>query len=259
MNKIKRYVLSGEGNKGLLQVIVDVYKLRGFVWSTKYAFISIASYLLSPLWNMLYFVRYKVFSLPKSKFSFEGQHYPYFIHEYNYTWRCERAIEIPIIKSYIDKKKRGRMLEVGNVLSHYYKRNYDVVDNYEIAQGVINEDIMQFKPKKKYDLIFSISTLEHVGVDGVKDPGKAVKTIKRMITFLAPGGLLVFTIPLGYNRLLDKAILNGKLPLLQTQFFKKVSSSNVWFQVKEKDARSAIYGFPFRWGNVIAVGSIKKE
>ena len=259
MKRAKTYILSGDGNKRFLQVIIDVYILRGFMWSTKYALISIGSYLLSPLWNIYYLVRYHTSSLSKKKFLFEDKQYPYFIHPYNYTWRSERAIEIPIIKTYLDNKKGKRMLEVGNVLSHYYKVTHDIVDNYEIAKGVINEDIMKFKPKRNYDMIFSISTLEHVGVDGVREPGKAVKTIKKLQTLLAPRGLLAFTIPLGYNPVLDKAIFNGRLSLSKKYFFKKVSNDNKWIQIEEGRAKSAMYGFPFRWGNVIVVGLVEKK
>jgi len=51
------------------------------------------------------------------------------------------------------------------VLSHYFAVKHDIVDKYEIAPSVVNEDLVNFKPGKKYDLIVSISTLEHVGWD----------------------------------------------------------------------------------------------
>jgi hypothetical protein len=38
-----------------------------------------------------------------------------------------------------------------------------VLDKYEQAPGVINEDVVSFSPPQKYDLIVSVSTLEHVG------------------------------------------------------------------------------------------------
>ena len=47
----------------------------------------------------------------------------------------------------------------------YYKFEHDIVDKYEKKKGIINQDIVDYKPDKKYDLIISISTLEHVGWD----------------------------------------------------------------------------------------------
>jgi len=64
------------------------------------------------------------------------------------------------------RKYRGKnILEIGNVLSRHIKLEHDILDKYETAKGVINEDIVDFKSEKKYDLIISISTLEHVGWD----------------------------------------------------------------------------------------------
>ena len=57
------------------------------------------------------------------------------------------------------------IFEVGSVLSHYFPINHDVLDKYEKGHGVINQDVVDFKPHNKYDLIVSISTLEHVGFD----------------------------------------------------------------------------------------------
>ena len=57
------------------------------------------------------------------------------------------------------------MLEVGNVLSHYQRVCHDIVDKYEAREGVINEDVVSFDPGRRYALIVSISTLEHVGWD----------------------------------------------------------------------------------------------
>ena len=58
-----------------------------------------------------------------------------------------------------------KILEVGNILSHYFSVNHDIVDKYEKDVDVINQDIIDYHPNKKYDLIVSISSLEHVGED----------------------------------------------------------------------------------------------
>ena len=253
-----KYTLSSEGNKNLFETIQDVYKLRGIYWSTKYALLSLVSYLGYPVWDVYYKLKYKANALSNKVFHFEGKKYKYFSHSYNKTWRCERAIEIPLIKDYLDKFKKKKVLEVGNVFSHYFPAKHDIVDNYEIAPNVINVDIMKYKSKKKYQVIFSISTLEHIGVDGEKGKGKAVKTIQLLKKLLSVNGKLVFTIPLGYNTSLDKYLLDDKNKLNNFYFFKRISSDNKWIQIKRNDVTQFQYGFPFRWGNIILLGIIAK-
>jgi len=80
-------------------------------------------------------------------------------------WKNERCVEVPLAKSIVDKEK-GRILEMGNVLPHYYKNaRWDVLDKFEKGKNILNADIASFKPKNKYNLILSISTFEHIGLD----------------------------------------------------------------------------------------------
>src|SRR5262245_37084813 len=51
--------------------------------------------------------------------TFQSRRYPYFVHGYNSTWCNERAVEIPIVWAEVCARHPGRVLEVGNVLSHY--------------------------------------------------------------------------------------------------------------------------------------------
>jgi hypothetical protein len=113
--------------------------------------------------------------MSRKTFIFNGKTYYYFVHKYNTTWKNERAVEVPIIWDIVREHYRQgkRVLEVGNVLSHYFRIFHDVLDKYEVAEGVINQDVVDFKPAWKYDLIVSISTLEHVGWDEEpKEPEK---------------------------------------------------------------------------------------
>ena len=76
----------------------------------------------------------------------------YFHHPYNTTDLNERIVELPIIWDIV-ANSRGSILEVGNVLSHYYHVNHTVVDLHEEAGGVINADICTYNPKESFDLI----------------------------------------------------------------------------------------------------------
>src|SRR4051794_31163768 len=65
-------------------------------------------------------------------FQLGGQTYSYFHHPYNVTWLNERRVEIPVIRALLARERDGRLLEVGNVLSHYDKSLvHPVVDRYE--------------------------------------------------------------------------------------------------------------------------------
>ncbi len=255
-NEIKYKLTKENGSK--LGPIVDVIRLRGVGWAIRYSALTAASLLLGQVWDIHYKSKYNSNRLSSSIFKFEGISFKYFIHPYNNTWRHERALEIPIARYYLSKIKTKNVLEVGNVLSNYFNVSHTIVDNYEIAKGVINEDVMDFLPKKKFGLIVSVSTMEHVGVDGVKEEGKAIKAIRHLYKLLDHGGTLIFTVPVGYNPALDQAIRDRNIKLDKTYYFKKVSRNNKWLQVKEEEIKKSLYGFPFRWGNALTVAVVKK-
>ena len=65
------------------------------------------------------------------------------------------------------------MLEVGNVLGHYVPVEHLVVDKYEQAPGVLNDDVADLDLGRQFDLVLAVSTLEHVGLDEeTRDPDK---------------------------------------------------------------------------------------
>jgi len=61
----------------------------------------------------------------------------------------------------VEENRNMNILEVGNVLAHYFNVGHNVRDKYEKYYGVINEDVVMFKPAEPCDLVVSISTLEH--------------------------------------------------------------------------------------------------
>jgi len=74
------------------------------------------------------------------KFSFNGKWYYYFHNRYNFTWADERTVEVPIVWDIVRAHRGKRILEVGNVLSHYFPVKHAVLDKYEKFKGVMNED-----------------------------------------------------------------------------------------------------------------------
>ncbi len=200
---------------------------------------------------------YKLFNYFKT-FKFQGDSYRYFYHWYNTTWKNERTVEIPIIRKFVIENQNDDILEVGNVLSHYININHDVLDKYEKAKGVINEDVVDFQPGKKYSLIISISTLEHVGWDETPfDPQKIFSALKNLKNSLAPGGKLVATIPIGQNPILDNFIETGRIKFNDKYFLKRISKDNRWIELNSEFYRVE-YGSPFPSANVLFLGVYNK-
>tara|TARA_Y100000310_G_scaffold204358_1_gene204618 strand:- start:6532 stop:7242 length:711 start_codon:yes stop_codon:yes gene_type:complete len=177
---------------------------------------------------------YPAIFVKSKKFSFNGKRYPYFYDPYNHTWLNERSIEVPIILNEM-KKCKGKILEVGNVLAHYEKLDHDVLDKYEKSEGVINEDAVSFTTNKKYDLIASISTVEHIGWDEPeKSSDKIPRTIENLKKCLNEKGKIIATVPMGYNPHLDKLIDEG---MIKHIYFLKRKFPNRWCQVSYRKVK----------------------
>ena len=146
---------------------------------------------------------YYKFSDRSRSFKFQGQDYKYFNLWYNTTWNDERAVEIPIICRFIHENNNDNILEIGNVLSHYFNLNHDIVDKYEKSDGVINEDVVNFQTTKNYKLIVSISTLEHVGWDETpRDPTKIFDAIDNLMKGAAGTAVQCMNLMLGFEETL---------------------------------------------------------
>lgn len=193
------------------------------------------------------------------QFTFDGKQYHYFYSRHNFTYRNERIVEIPLGLSMFNSVRPDAVLEIGNVLTQYDPVPHDVVDKYEIAPGVINKDVEMFDTDKRYQLILSISTLEHVGWDGPeeKDPEKIPRSIANLKRLLARGGVLFLTIPLGHNEFLDELFKTGKLPI-DGFFLKRLSWTNAWKQVAYEEVKGIRYDSPFPAANALFVGKYRK-
>jgi hypothetical protein len=194
-------------------------------------------------------------------FLFNNQIYTYFRHPYNTTDLNERIIEIPIIQALIDSKLR--ILEVGNVLSHYFTIHHTVVDLYEEAVGVINEDICTYNPKENFNLVVSISSLEHIG-----DLERIKKAFENLLKLLFPGGQIWFTVPINqghfgnsFGEEMDNYIQNianyikGHHVLYA---MRRVSLSNKWEQVPISNIWDCGYNTLYSNASGIVIGKIFK-
>lgn len=230
----------------------------------------ILSQLIFRLQNYLNFFKKKVLQ-KRDYFDFNGRKISNFYSLYNHTFRNERCIEIPVILDYLYGNSGKDILEIGNVISHYNRIEHDIVDKYEKGPNIINIDVLDYYPNKLYDFIFSISTLEHIGFDdsnyggtqaNPSDSGeKILLACNKLKMLLKPNGLLVFTVPIGYNLYLDKYIRQKRFDLTQCFYYKKISEKPEWKQVNWSD----VDGLPFSikssyWhANAIMIGIFRKE
>jgi hypothetical protein len=218
------------------------------------------------------FTGHYYYKLIKSRrqFVFGNKKLDYFYHHDGATWMTERSVEIPIIISMIglDEMPNKNILEVGNVLSHYLPvkemRKYLILDKFEVSKGVINEDIVAFKTDKKFDLILSISTIEHIGFDenvldeSLNEPEKIVEAIKNMKSILSPNGKIIVTIPKGYNSGLDKLISSKRIKFDELICMKRISKDNAWVETDFENIKNTEYNKPFFLANGLMIGIIKK-
>jgi hypothetical protein len=181
---------------------------------------------------------------PRGEFSFQGGRYPYLFHPHKWTWLTERAVEVPVVQAIVDRSAGQRVLEVGNVLSHYRRQSHLVVDKYERAPGVLNRDVLDLGDLGRFDLIVAISTIEHVGWDEEpRDPGKAQLAIARLQAMLAPGGRLVVTLPVGYNASLDAALRDRSVTPARLNALRRQPDGPRWREAPSEEVWSAPYDF----------------
>jgi hypothetical protein len=171
------------------------------------------------------------------------------------TWAAERAVEIPIARSYLDAHPGAKVLEVGNVLPHYYPSHYDVVDKFERGPHIINADIVDFEPPTRYDLILSISTFEHIGFDDEASGSSGEKILAALANcrrLLSERGLLVITVPTGYNPDLDQMIRDGSLGASAENLLCRTGQRQ-WRPCSKDEALSCRYRSPYPYANGLLV------
>ena len=176
-------------------------------------------------------------------FVFDGRPVPYLNHRYNHTWLNERAVETALAREVLLAHPDARVLEVGNVMRHYLPdAAHTVVDKYEQAPGVVNADVADLDSATEYDLVLSVSTLEHVGWDeDTVDPDKPGRALEILKSSLAPGGLLWVTLPVGYNPHLDERLRAGAYDFTTMRALRREPTRNSWREVPLAEVWDAEY------------------
>ncbi|MDD2890917.1 MAG: hypothetical protein PHE49_09830 [bacterium] len=200
---------------------------------------------------------YYDFIVSNGTFEMGGHTYRYFYHKY--TLGNDRVVEIPIALEMLKKYSGKRILEVGNVFYYYFPVKHDILDKYDSTNGIINEDAVDFKPSEKYDLIFSISTLEHIGWDEqLRDPMKILRAIENLESCLAPGGEMLVTLPIGSNPEMDKLLKLGKIRF-PIQYYLKRIREDKWEEARWEDICDTKNWYPFTASNGLVVGVVENS
>ena len=169
-------------------------------------------------------------------FRFNGNQYEYFKHQYNRASENMRTLEVPIINEYLRHRSAfDDILEIGNVLSHYGKTTWDIID---LNEGPIQRDLMTWEPQIRYDLIVSISTVEHINAS----PEDIIQKIRSLLTL---DGKAIITLPTGYNPKWDKSLLSGELDAGVVGCMERVNDENLWEECSLWDAVKK----PYRQGS----------
>ncbi len=189
---------------------------------------------------------------------FRGDRITLIYASYNTTWANERCIELAIARWFLKGLPSDKILEVGNVLSHYFDVRHTIVDKYE--PGSIQVDIVDFEPGRLYDLVLSISTIEHIAFDETdenevipEDVERKIRAaIDRCLKLLSPGGTFVITVPIGYNPILDEMIAPDLLGSTRTAWYKRFPKRS-WREVSMEEGMNCRYGSPYPYANCIMV------
>jgi len=236
-DKIDRSGYNYDYYDSIFSQALNVYKNEGLFTLIKKILIYIVT---DTVLYTVFKINYKVFN---RYFEVNGKIYHYFIKEHSAV-NGERVVEIPFALDFLRKNKyeEKKVLEVGNVLSHYIWFKHTIVDKYERKNYVNNIDIVDFDPNEKYNIIISISTVEHIGYDEpIKENGKSKKAIQKIIDLLDNNGIALITVPLGYNPEIDSIIKNNEIEFSKRYFLKRISWLNLWRETNMEEAMNYKY------------------
>jgi hypothetical protein len=195
-------------------------------------------------------------TLAERRFQFDGVSHPYHVARGNRTWDNERAVEVPIVWSELQRRGHSRgVIEVGNVLGHYFPIEHPVLDRYERSETVTwNEDVVTFQPPFAPELVISISTLEHVGhSEKPPDRAKFGLALEAILGWLAPGGRLLFTVPIGYNPAVRDYLDAPHAARTSLRCMRRATLDNLWEQADYAEVRDFRYNRPLPCANAIAI------
>jgi hypothetical protein len=192
---------------------------------------------------------------PRRTIELLGRRIPLHYEFRRWAWRSERCVELALGMRALRAHDSRDVLEVGNVMPLTGIGGHTVVDKYEKGPDVLNVDIVDYAPERRFGLVLSLSTLEHVGWDELpRDPGKAALALARLKDLSEPGGAMLVTIPVGTHRRLERAFTAPQSPFDAIALFVKTSRRARWTRREPSELSRYEYARPYALGNAILVG-----
>ena len=174
----------------------------------------------------------------------------------------DRVVEYPLLFQHLNPNAKT-ILDFGCVEDllpiHFASLGYQVhgLDfrkysfthpNFKFTQG----DILTWTPpENQFDMVCSISTVEHVGLTGYGDPEKSdgdKVAIQKLWTALKPGGDLILTVPAGKAttrrnmRIYDLDRIKEVVPNPRIiRFFAKPTRYGNWAEVSSDEIKNLVY------------------
>lgn len=108
--------------------------------------------------------------------------------------------------------------------------------------------------------------MEHVGWDEdprnqsmiLGEPVKILRALENLQECLAPGGMMVITIPVGHNPQLDRSLAEGRIGFTKRLCLKRVSK-NKWVESDWAGCKDAKCGTPYTAANALIILFISKK
>lgn len=132
--------------------------------------------------------------------------------------------------------------------------SHDILDKYEIADGVIIEDVTEFHSLKRYDLIFSIITMQHVrSNESRRNSTKIIKAIENLKKILSHDGIILILHGLGENKEVHKLLETGKIKLDKIFYLKKICKYK-WRGAEWEEVRNLEYDYSVPTARAVLIG-----
>jgi len=176
--------------------------------------------------------------------------------------RTARSVEIALGKLAFERFKGQYILEVGNTLHQYIGGYHLCVDQFDPEQRVIQKDILGFEAFGAFDLVISISTIEHIGYDTTyhgnekKEGWRAVQATRHCYNLMRDGGSLLATWDIGANPFLDLAIEQKVIPFGSYYYLAQDPETLQWSEISQEQLkeREALYGHDRDFSRDLFVG-----
>lgn len=156
---------------------------------------------------------------------------------------CERRVELPLARWFIDRNLSKNLVEVGAVSPYYWVITHPVLDAEDPVKEAIHVDaryIFDFIGK----CVLSISTIEHVGV----------ASFELFLKIMKDSTECLVTIPIGFDEKLDSQI-REVCSSFSYIVYHKDSNSGQWCEQDNltREKYVGTYDSPLQYANDISV------